>query len=59
MTELLQEAETRHGAYEAGAPKHHWSAWYAAFVVARQRGKTPDDAAKDAAVRIERSVAQV
>jgi catechol 2,3-dioxygenase-like lactoylglutathione lyase family enzyme len=59
MTELLQEAETRHGAYEAGAPKHHWSAWYAAFVVARQRGKTPDDAAKDAAVRIERAVAQV
>src|SRR5688572_8650394 len=26
MTDLLQEAETRHGRYDAGAPKHHWSA---------------------------------
>jgi catechol 2,3-dioxygenase-like lactoylglutathione lyase family enzyme len=57
MTELLQEAETRHGAYDAGAPKHHWSAWYAAYVVARERGKTPDEAAKDAGLRIERTVA--
>jgi len=57
MTELLQEAETRHGAYDAGAPKHHWSTWYAAYVVARERGKTPDEAAKDAGLRIERTVA--
>jgi catechol 2,3-dioxygenase-like lactoylglutathione lyase family enzyme len=59
MTDLLEEAETHHGRYEAGAPKHHWSAWYAAYMVARQRGKTPDDAAKDAALRIERTVARV
>ena len=30
LTELLQEAEKRHGAYEPTAPKHHWSGWYAA-----------------------------
>jgi catechol 2,3-dioxygenase-like lactoylglutathione lyase family enzyme len=59
MTDLLMEAETRHGGYEAGAPKHHWSGWYAAYVVARQRGKTPDEAARDATLRIERPLAQV
>jgi catechol 2,3-dioxygenase-like lactoylglutathione lyase family enzyme len=49
LTELLREAEKHHGAYEATAPKHHWSGWYAAYIVARQRGKAPEDAANDAA----------
>ena len=53
LTELLREAEERHGNYEATAPKHHWSGWYAAYIVARQRGRTADDAAKDAAVHME------
>ena len=35
LTELLRETEERHGAYEATAPKHHWSGWYAAYIVAR------------------------
>ena len=48
LTELLREAEQRHGAYEATAPKHHWSGWYGAYIVARERGRTPDEAAKDA-----------
>jgi catechol 2,3-dioxygenase-like lactoylglutathione lyase family enzyme len=55
LTELLQEAENHHGKYEATAPAHHWSGWYAAFMVARERGKTADDAAKDAAIHMERS----
>ena len=55
MTELLREAETRHGAYEATAAKHHWAGWYAPYMVARQRGKTPDDAARDAARHSERT----
>src|SRR5262252_5370084 len=42
LTQLLREAEERHGAYEATAPKHHWSDWYAAYVVARQRGDSAD-----------------
>jgi hypothetical protein len=41
LTDLLREAEERHGAYEAAAPKHHWSEWYAAYIVARERGRTP------------------
>ena len=53
LTELFQETELRHGAYEPTAPKHHWSGWYAAYVVARQRGRTPDEAAREATVHIE------
>ena len=41
LTELLREAEERHGGYEASAAKHHWSDWYAAYMVAREQGKTP------------------
>jgi hypothetical protein len=49
LTGLLREAEEHHGAYEATAPKHHWSDWYAAYIVAREGGRTPDEAAQDAA----------
>ena len=53
LAELLQEAEKHHGEYEPTAPKHHWSDWYAAYIVARQEGKTPEEAAKDGKVQIE------
>ena len=53
LTELLREAETRHGEYSATAPKHHWSGWYAAYIVARQQGKTADEAVKDATRHID------
>ena len=53
LIELLREAEKNHGAYEATAPKHHWSGWYGAFIVARERGRTPEEAAKDAALYME------
>ncbi len=46
LTTLLREAEERHGAYEASAPKHHWSDWYAGYIVAREQGKSPDDAVR-------------
>ncbi len=55
LIDLLQETEARHGAYEPTAPKHHWSEWYAAYAVARQRGKSADEAAEDAALHMERS----
>lgn len=45
---LLREAEMHHAPYEATAPKHHWSSWYAAYIVARERGRTVDEAVKDA-----------
>ncbi len=57
LTALLKEAEERHGPYEAKAPKHHWSDWYAAFIDARERGRSLDDAAKDAALHMERLAA--
>jgi catechol 2,3-dioxygenase-like lactoylglutathione lyase family enzyme len=38
LTELLRETEKRHGEYEPTAPKHHWSDWYAAYIVARENG---------------------
>ena len=43
LRELLREAEEHHGEYEASAPKHHWSDWYAAYIVAREQGKTPEE----------------
>ena len=41
LTELLRETEKHHGEYEPTAPRHHWSGWYAAYMVARQRGRPP------------------
>src|SRR5580692_12078278 len=53
LTELLQEAEKHHSEYEPTAPKHQWSEWYAAYIVARQSGKTPEEAAKDGKLHVE------
>jgi catechol 2,3-dioxygenase-like lactoylglutathione lyase family enzyme len=53
LTELLKETEKRHGEYEPTAPKHHWSEWYAAYIVARQQGKTPEEAVNDGARQVD------
>jgi catechol 2,3-dioxygenase-like lactoylglutathione lyase family enzyme len=53
LTDLLRETEEHHGEYEPTAPKHHWSGWYAAYIVARAHGKTPEQAAKDSALHME------
>ena len=53
LAELLREAEEHHGPYEATAPKHHWSGFYAAYIVARENGRTPDEADKDARAHME------
>ena len=53
LTELLREAEKNHGQYEPTAPKHHWSGWYAAYIVARERGRTSEEAFKEATLHIE------
>ena len=57
MTELLRETEEHHGKYEPTAPKHHWSGWYAAYMVARQNGKPPEEAAQEAKLHIETPLA--
>ena len=53
LTELLQEAEKHHSVYEPTAPKHPWSSFYAAYIVARQEGKTPEEAAEDGKIHVE------
>jgi len=53
LTELLREAENQHGVYEPTAPKHHWSAYYAGYIVAREMGQTPGEAAKAAVRNVE------
>ena len=53
LAELLQEAEKHHSEYEPTAPKHHWADWYAAYIVARQSGKTPEEAAQDGKLHVE------
>ena len=53
LAELLRETEEQHGHYEPTAPKHHWSDWYAAYIVARQQGGTPDEAYRDASAALE------
>jgi hypothetical protein len=53
LTGLLREAEEHHGPYEASAPKHHWSGFYAAYIVAREKGRTPDQADSDARTYME------
>jgi hypothetical protein len=58
LTDLLKEAEQHHGPYEASAPKHHWSGFYAAYIVARQDGKSPDQADADARAYMDRQLAE-
>jgi len=58
LAELLREAEEHHVPYEATAPKHHWSGFYAAYIVARENGRTPDEADKDARAHMELVLAQ-
>ena len=48
LADLLHETSERHGAFEAVTPPHDWWDWYAAYMVARQDGGDPDDAAASA-----------
>jgi len=53
LTELLREAEEHHGEYEPTAPPHHWSTWYAAYIIARNDGRTPEEAVEAATTHTE------
>jgi hypothetical protein len=55
LTSLLREAEEHHGEYEPTAPKHHWSTWYAGYIVAREEGKTSEEAVEVATRHTEAS----
>lgn len=56
LTRLLREAEEHHGEYEPTAPQHHWSTWYAAYIVARDEGRTAEEAVKDATLHTEGAI---
>ena len=45
LAQLLHETSERHGAFEKIAPPHDWWDWYAAYMAARERGSTPEEAA--------------
>ena len=53
LAELLRETEEQHGHYEPSAPRHRWSDWYAAYIVARQQGRNPDEAYPDASAALD------
>ena len=53
LANLLHETSERHGQFEAVAPKHDWWDWYAAYMTAREKGSTPDDASEAARVYME------
>lgn len=42
--QLLRETAQHHGSFEAVAPPHDWWDWYAAYMDARERGSTPEEA---------------
>jgi hypothetical protein len=50
LAQLLHETAERHDSFEQVAEPHDWWDWYAAYMDARQAGKSPDEAS-DAAGR--------
>ncbi|HTX11106.1 MAG TPA: bleomycin resistance protein [Solirubrobacteraceae bacterium] len=48
FAELLHETAEHHDAYERSHAPHHWWDWYAAYIDARQDGKTQNEASEAA-----------
>ena len=44
LAELLHEAAEHHDSFERLAPPHDWWDWYAAYMDARERHATPEEA---------------
>ena len=53
LANLLHETSEHHGHYEEIAPKHDWWDWYAAYMAARESGRTPEEASEAARVYME------
>ena len=45
LTQLLSDAETLHGEYGPKVAPHHWSEWYAAYIIARVQGGSREESA--------------
>jgi catechol 2,3-dioxygenase-like lactoylglutathione lyase family enzyme len=48
LSQLLHETAEHHGSFEAVAPRHDWWDWYASYIDARERGRTPEEASASA-----------
>jgi hypothetical protein len=48
LAQLLHETAEHHGSFEALAPPHNWWDWYAAYLDARQRGSSSQEATQAA-----------
>jgi hypothetical protein len=46
--DLLNETAQHHDHYEKTHAPHNWWDWYAAYMVARESGSTPDEAVTSA-----------
>jgi catechol 2,3-dioxygenase-like lactoylglutathione lyase family enzyme len=46
--DLLHETAEHHDPYEKSHAPHNWWDWYAAYMVAREQGRTPDEASEAA-----------
>jgi hypothetical protein len=44
LAELLHETAEHHESFEGVAPPHAWWDWYAAYMDARERHATPEEA---------------
>ena len=44
LAQLLHDTAQHHGSFEAVAPPHDWWDWYAAYMDARERGRTSEEA---------------
>jgi hypothetical protein len=50
LAELLHETAEHHDHFEKIAPPHDWWDWYAAYIGAREQGRTPEAASNAAAL---------
>ena len=44
LAELLHETAEHHDRFEKAAPAHDWWDWYAAYLSARDQGRSSDEA---------------
>jgi len=45
---LLHETAEHHDAFEKSHAPHNWWDWYAAYMDAREQGRTPDESSQSA-----------
>jgi len=54
LAQLLRETAAHHDPYEKSAPPHHWADWYAAYMTARGKGSSTEEASDAARLYVEK-----